>query len=155
MKRIVDKLIEKKKTISTMESCTGGGVANSITNIEGASEILKFSAVTYSNEYKIKMGVDGNLIDAYTVYSKEVAHDMSKKISDFTFSNYSIGITGKLNKTDINNFSDFDNVVYFCIYDRDNDLYYEYNMIVNSYERSIAKCEVLDEILEKLLQIIK
>ena len=32
-----------------MESCTGGGVVNAITNIEGASDILKFSAVTYSN----------------------------------------------------------------------------------------------------------
>ena len=56
-KRVVEKLIEDKKTISTMESCTGGGVANAITNIEGASSILKFSAVTYSNEFKIKMGV--------------------------------------------------------------------------------------------------
>ena len=155
MDEVIQRLLKLNKTISTMESCTGGLVANSITNCSGSSLVFKFGAVTYSNEYKIKMGVDGNLIDAYTVYSKEVAHDMSKKISDFTFSNYSIGITGKLNKTDINNFSDFDNVVYFCIYDRDNDLYYEYDLVVNSYERSIAKKEVLDVVLEKLLQIIK
>lgn len=155
MNEIIQRLLKLNKTISTMESCTGGLVANSITDCSGASLVFKFGAVTYSNEYKIKMGVDSNLIDTYTVYSREIARDMSKKISDYTLSNYSIGITGKLNKTDINNFSDFDNVVYFCIYDRDNDLYYEYNMIVNSYERSIAKCEVLDEILEKLLQIIK
>lgn len=58
MNEIVRSLKEKHKTISTMESCTGGGIANAITNIEGASEILKFSAVTYSNEFKIKMGVD-------------------------------------------------------------------------------------------------
>lgn len=73
MKEIVELLKQNKKTISTMESCTGGGVANSITNIEGASEILKFSAVTYSNEFKIKMGVDKNIIDKYTVYSIETA----------------------------------------------------------------------------------
>ena len=36
----------KIKTVSTMESCTGGALANAITNIPGASEILKFSAVT-------------------------------------------------------------------------------------------------------------
>lgn len=41
-----------------MESCTGGALVNAITNIPGASEVLKFSAVTYSNEYKIKLGVD-------------------------------------------------------------------------------------------------
>ncbi len=35
MERIVKRLTELKKTISTMESCTGGGVANVITKIEG------------------------------------------------------------------------------------------------------------------------
>ena len=63
LREIIKILTEKNKTISTMESCTGGGVANAITNIEGASEVLKFSAVTYSNEYKIKMGIDANIID--------------------------------------------------------------------------------------------
>ena len=52
MEEIIEKLIKNNKTISTMESCTGGGVANAITNISGASEVLKFSAVTYSNELK-------------------------------------------------------------------------------------------------------
>ena len=55
MQRIIKKLTDLNKTIATMESCTGGGVANSITNIEGASEVIKFSAVTYSNEFKIKI----------------------------------------------------------------------------------------------------
>ena len=65
MEKIVNKLIEKNKTISTMESCTGGGLANEITSIEGASSILKYSAVTYSNEFKIKMGVKKEVIDKY------------------------------------------------------------------------------------------
>ena len=47
MKEIVQKLIKLNKTISTMESCTGGYIVNEITNIEGASDVLKFSAVTY------------------------------------------------------------------------------------------------------------
>ena len=59
---IVKKLIEKKLTISTMESCTGGGIANEITNISGASEVLKVSYVTYSNEAKIKLNIDNNNI---------------------------------------------------------------------------------------------
>ena len=68
MKQIINLLKEKNKTISTMESCTGGGVANAITNIEGASEVLRYSAVTYSNEYKIKMGVSEEIINTYSVY---------------------------------------------------------------------------------------
>ena len=57
MKKIVKMLKKKNKTISTMESCTGGLVASSITDIPDASIVLKFSAVTYSNEFKIKMGL--------------------------------------------------------------------------------------------------
>ena len=84
MEKVVKRLISLNKTISTMESCTGGSVVNSITNVEGASEILKFSAVTYSNEFKIKMGVDRDIIDKYSVYSMETAMEMSKNISLFT-----------------------------------------------------------------------
>ena len=70
-----------------MESCTGGAVVSSITNVSGAGEVLKFSAVTYSNEFKIKMGVNKEVIDKYTVYSIETAMEMSKNISDFANSN--------------------------------------------------------------------
>ena len=80
MEEVVKRLIDKNKTISTMESCTGGGVANAITNVEGASEVLKFNAVTYSNEFKIKMGVSSSVIDKYSVYSAETAMEMSKNI---------------------------------------------------------------------------
>ena len=80
---IVKRLIKNKETIASMESCTAGYFATTITNVDGSSEVLKFSAVTYSNEYKIKMGVDANIINKYSVYSIETAHEMSKKISVF------------------------------------------------------------------------
>ena len=70
-KKIVDKLIEENLTISTMESCTGGGIANEITNISGASSVIMESYVTYCNEAKIKHGVPKEIIDKYTVYSQE------------------------------------------------------------------------------------
>ena len=66
---IIHILQSKECHVATMESCTGGSVASEITNHNGASEILKFSAVTYSNEFKIKMGVDPKVIDEYSVYS--------------------------------------------------------------------------------------
>ena len=154
MKRIVDKLIEKKKTISTMESCTGGGVANAITNIEGASEVLKFSAVTYSNEYKIKMGVSSDIIDKYSVYSIETAMEMSKNISKFTNSNYGVGITGKLNRVDVNNLYGSDNKVFISIYDKDLDRFYNYDLEVNKGSRKENKELVINLIIEKLLEVI-
>lgn len=154
MKRIVEKLKQNNKTISTMESCTGGGVANAITNIEGASEVLKFSAVTYSNEFKIKMGVSSEVIDKYTVYSIETAMEMSRNISNFTNSNYGIGITGKLNRVDKNNLFGSDNIVYISIYDRDLDKFYNYDIEVDKSSRNANKEVVINFIIEKLLEII-
>ncbi len=154
MKEIVEKLIEVRKTISTMESCTGGAVASAITDIEGASEILKFSAVTYSNEYKIKMGVSSKVIDKYSVYSMETADEMSKNISIFANSNYGIGITGKLNRIDPNNPYGEDNIVFISIYDRDNNKFINDKIKVLDKTRHDNKKLVINKIIEMLKSII-
>ena len=75
MKEIVELLIKLNKKIATMESCTGGFFASSITDIEGSSSILNFSAITYSNEYKIKLGVNEKTIEEYSVYSMNVVRE--------------------------------------------------------------------------------
>ena len=155
MKEIIEKLTNLNKTISTMESCTGGGIANAITNIEGASEVFKFSAVTYSNEYKIKMGVDKNIIDKYSVYSMETANEMSKNISKFTNSNYGIGITGKLNRVDRFNPYGLDNVVYISIYDKDNNKYYNSIVEAKLSTRKDNKELVINEVIKLLNEIIR
>ena len=154
MNEAVYKLIELNKTISTMESCTGGGVANSITNVPGASEIFYFGAVTYSNQFKVKMGVNNDLIDEYSVYSAEVAKDMARAIVELTNSNYGVGITGKLNKPDPANPYGDDNVAYICIFDRDNDLYYPKKIILEHEDRVSNKDQIINEIGNLLLSII-
>ena len=153
--KIVKMLKEKNKYVSTMESCTGGGLVNAITNIPGASEILKFSAVTYSNEFKIKMGVPKETIDTYSVYSMETAIDMSKKISEFTNSNYGIGITGKLNRTDINNLVGDDNMVYFSIYNKDTNTNYNDSIRVSKSSREENKDEVITKIVNNFYEMLK
>ena len=153
--KIVKMLKEKNKYVSTMESCTGGGLVNAITNIPGASEILKFSAVTYSNEFKIKMGVPKETIDTYSVYSMETAIDMSKKISEFTNSNYGIGITGKLNRADINNLAGDDNMVYFSIYNKDTNTNYNDFIRVSKSSREKNKDEVITQIVNNFYEILK
>ena len=132
VKRIVEMLNIKNETISIMESCTGGYLVNEITNVETASNILKFSAVTYSNEYKIKLGVSKETIDKFTVYSKETSKEMAKAISDYTKSDYGIGITGKLNKEDKNNLEGKNNEVFYTIYDKRNNQYYSFNILVKN-----------------------
>lgn len=154
MKNIVEKLTKLNKTIATMESCTGGGVANAITNVEGASTVLKFSAVTYSNEYKIKMGVSKDVINKYTVYSMETANEMSKNISLFANSNYGVGITGQINRTDPANVVDKNNEIYISIYDKDNDIFYNKALIALSDTRDNNKKYIIDNIINMLEDII-
>lgn len=121
--KIVSKLDDLKRTIATMESCTGGAVASEITNNPGASEVLRFSAVTYSNEYKIKMGVSSEVIDKYSVYSMETALEMAKNISSFANSDYGVGITGKINTSDPANKQGENDIVFVAIYDKSIDDY--------------------------------
>lgn len=155
MKRVVDRLCKLKKTIATMESCTGGGVANEITNIPGASEVIRFSAVTYSNEYKIKMGVPASTIDQYSVYSMETAIDMSHAISKFADSDYGIGVTGKFCKKDPANPEGRDDLVYINIYDRKSQKDYGIEVHSEVTTRKKNKAKVIAAITSHLLEIVK
>ena len=155
MKEIIDTLTNNKETISAMESCTGGYITNAITNIEGASEVIKYSAVTYSNEYKIKMGVSKQIIDKYTVYSIETANEMSKTISKYTNADYGIGITGKLNRVDKNNPFGEDNIVYISIYTKKDEKYHNATVTCTESTRELNKQLVLETIIYLLKTIVK
>ncbi len=154
LKELVEKLLDLGKTISTMESCTGGGVANAITNIAGASEVLKFSAVTYSNEFKIKMGVSSEIIDKYSVYSMETAEEMSKNISVFTNSDFGVGITGKLNSNDGSNPEGENDIVFVSIYDKEKDKYYNTTIKVLVQSREKNKELIITKINDLILEIL-
>ena len=151
-KKIIEELTSRGETIATMESCTGGGVADAITSIEGASEVLKFSAVTYSNEYKIKMGVDSKVINTYSVYSMETAHEMALNISKFAKSDIGIGITGKLNRADQNNNFGKDNEVFISILYKDK--YYDMDINVDKKSRKENKEVIIELIIDKLGEIL-
>lgn len=155
MEEVVELLIKLGKTISTMESCTGGGISNAITNVSGSSVVFNYGAVTYSNEYKIKMGVPSDIIDKYTVYSSEVAIAMAKAISNYTNSNYGVGVTGKLKKFDEANPYGEDDIVYLAIYDRDNDICYNEKIKLISDSRIDCKTEIINILVNKMKEIIK
>ena len=112
---IVNKLIEKKITITTMESCTGGALISAITDVEGASSITEGGFITYSNKQKIAIGVPSEIIETYGVYSSETASKMAEVCRERMNSNIGIGITGTLSNVDINNKDSVQGEVYFCI----------------------------------------
>ena len=153
-KLVVEKLIQRGETISSMESCTGGYFASTITCVSGSSKVLEFSAVTYSNEYKIKMGVNRTTIDMYSVYSSEVAREMAKCISEFSKSSYGVGITGKINEVDPNNLVGANNIVYVSIYCVKDNNFIDMELVVPSDSRKKVKEFIVDNILKKLLEIL-
>jgi len=154
MQKVVERLKELNLHIATMESCTGGGVANAITNIPGASEVLLFSAVTYSNEYKIKMGVNSETIDKYSVYSMEVAREMSKSISDFAHSDIGVGVTGKMGVLDPANPYGDDNTIYVSIYKKEDDTYHTFKMNTKYEERKDNKELIIQKLEDVLLTLL-
>ncbi len=154
MKEVVEKLIKYNKTISTMESCTGGAIANEITNVEGSSAIIKFSAVTYSNEYKIKMGVNEEVINRYSVYSTNVSRQMSKSISLFTNSDYGIGVTGQINRVDKENITNECNKIYVSIYDKEADAYYDKVLYAINDNRDNNKKYIVSELNKMMIKIL-
>ena len=94
-KKVVDTLREKKFTVATAESCTGGLVSAKITSVSGSSEVISFSMVTYSNEAKIqKLGVKRETIDAFGAVSEQTAREMAENIRKIADADFGISVTG-------------------------------------------------------------
>lgn len=149
LQMIIQRLRDNNETISTMESCTGGQLVSLITNVKNASKVLKYSAVTYSDEFKIKMGVNANTISKFTVYSDEVAREMAFAISKFTNSSYGVGITGELTVKD-----DHKSYVYYAIYVKRINKYFCDRLEMMEDNRVLNKKIVTDAIINKLSVII-
>lgn len=86
---------EQNKTLATAESCTGGKIANLITEIPGASAFFKGSTITYATQSKIDiLGVEESLIKTNSVVSEQVAEAMAVAAKKKFKSDYAIATTG-------------------------------------------------------------
>ena len=93
-------LTDKKQTIATAESCTGGNIAKKITSIAGSSNYFVGSIVAYHQSIKIKeLNVDVALIEKYSVVSAQVAEAMVKGIQQKFNTSYAIATTGNAGPT--------------------------------------------------------
>ena len=72
-------LRDRKMTLGTVESATGGLISHTITNIPRSSDYFKGSIISYSNEVKIKVvGVRPETIDEYGAVSAQVVEQMAE-----------------------------------------------------------------------------
>ena len=94
-KKIVNRLIKKKLTISTAESCTGGLLSSFITSINGSSKVFDLGLIAYSNQSKINiLKIPKKIIERYGTVSEQVCLSMVKNVYKLTKSNISLSITG-------------------------------------------------------------
>lgn len=87
-------LDERGLSIAVMESCTGGLLASTITDVPGASRFFRGGLVTYTAEAKIHYGVDADVIDAHGVVSNETASAMAAAVRKQFNADIGVGITG-------------------------------------------------------------
>jgi nicotinamide-nucleotide amidase len=101
---VVGLLTENKATLAIAESCTGGSLANRITDVPGSSLVFVEGNVTYSNEAKVRtLGVAEELLSTVGAVSEEVARAMAEgalKRSGATYALSTTGIAGPDGGTD-------------------------------------------------------
>ena len=94
-KILLHNCLEKKLTITSAESCTGGMIASSIVSISGSSAIFKASVVTYSNDMKSEiLNIPLKLIIENGAVSNIIAYNMASNILKVMNADVSIAVTG-------------------------------------------------------------
>ncbi len=94
-KVVVDLLASRAETLATAESCTGGHLADLLTNVPGASHVFTAGFITYANESKTReLGVDPTLIEQHGAVSSRVAAAMAQGALRVTGADYALATTG-------------------------------------------------------------
>lgn len=92
---VIDAFTGNNLQIATAESCTGGMIAASLTDIAGSSAVVDRGFVTYSNEAKAEMlGVDSAEIDRHGAVSSQVANAMAEGALARSNADIAISVTG-------------------------------------------------------------
>ncbi len=92
---VVRLLKHRKQTLATAESCTGGLIANQITNVSGASEVFLAGYITYANSAKNDvLNVDSKLIEKNGAVSEAVARAMAEGACARAASTFGLATTG-------------------------------------------------------------
>lgn len=93
--KIVKRLTEKGMTLTTAESCTGGMIAQRITNVSGASSVFECGIVSYSNRIKAEMlGVNPETLERFDAVSEETAREMAEGARRKAKASLAVSVTG-------------------------------------------------------------
>lgn len=92
---VVNDLTEAGKAVSTAESCTGGWVAKSITDIPGSSAVFQYGIVSYSNGAKESiLGVKNETLEEHGAVSQPVVEEMAKGALRLSGADIAVAVSG-------------------------------------------------------------
>jgi nicotinamide-nucleotide amidase len=96
MQKVVGNLLRQKNAqLAVAESCTGGLIADLLTNVPGSSDYFVFSAVTYSNQMKMKiLDVTARTLDRYGAVSEQTAKEMARGVQQVSGASYGLSVSG-------------------------------------------------------------
>ena len=88
-------LLDRKQTISTAESCTGGYIAHQIVSVPGSSSYYAGSVISYSYDVKTtELGVDPEILNTHGAVSQPVVEQMARAVREKMKTDYSIAASG-------------------------------------------------------------
>ncbi len=92
---VVADLANSAKAVATAESCTGGWIAKSITDIPGSSAVFGYGVVSYSNGAKESiLGVKNATIEEHGAVSEAVVHEMAKGALHLSGADIAVAVSG-------------------------------------------------------------
>ncbi|HUV22301.1 MAG TPA: CinA family protein [Gammaproteobacteria bacterium] len=95
VQQLATELLQRDQRVCTAESCTGGLIAKSFTDLAGSSDWFDRGFVTYSNAAKSEMlGVPASLIEDYGAVSEAVANAMASGALRHSEADYAVAVTG-------------------------------------------------------------
>jgi len=95
LESVVGRLLrERGFSLATMESCTGGLLASTVTDVSGSSDYFKGGLVSYATEMKLAWGVSREVVETYGVISAECAREMARVARERLSADVGIGVTG-------------------------------------------------------------
>lgn len=93
--QLVFLLKEKGLTVSTAESCTGGGIGHAITAVSGSSSVYAGGVISYTNEVKAKvLGVPQECLEQYGAVSSQTAKAMAEGVRTLLCTDFGVSVTG-------------------------------------------------------------
>jgi nicotinamide-nucleotide amidase len=149
-------LVKHKKTLSVAESCTGGLLANKITNIPGSSFYFLGGCVVYSNFLKEKiLGVKKDTLETYGAVSEQTVKEMCVGLKNLVGADYCISISGIAGPTGGTKEKPV-GTVWICVYDGKEFITHCFKFLGKRLEvKEQAVNSALEMLRQKLLKNLK